>query len=243
MRILVAGGTTDAGRGICRRLVGAGWRVAIGGEAVKAEALAHSLGPNAMATPGDAASPEQAAALVAAASARLGGIDGLVVCQQGRAPGRILDVTLDDWNAAVEASPRSLFMLVRAAHAQLKETRGAIVAVGTAEALAPAPGNRITSALLAGSVHLARVLALELAADGIRVNTVSTGRLGEPGTADNEIPIGHRIAPEDVGGAVLFLLGPAASYISGQNVVVDGGMVDGFCGPVAPVGRNGLPCA
>jgi len=243
MRILVAGGTTEAGSGICRRLARAGWRVAIGGEATKAEALARNLGPNAMATPGDAASPESAAALVAAAATGLGGIDGLVICQQGRAPGRILDITLDDWNAAVEAGPRTVFTLVRAAHPHLRATRGAIVAVGTAEALAPARGNRVTSALLAGSVHLARVLALELAADGIRVNTVSAGRLGEPGAADSEIPIGHRIAGEDLGGAVLFLLGPGASYISGQNIVVDGGMADGFFGPIAPGGREGSPCA
>lgn len=239
MRVLIAGGTTVTGVGICRRLAHAGWRIAIGGDPAAATELAHALGPPAIATPGDGGSPPAAAALVAAAQSRLGGIDGVVICQNGRAPGRILDVTLEDWEAAVETGPRSVFLLVQAAHPYLKATRGPIVIVGTAEALAPSRGNRVTSALLAGSVQLARVLALELAADGIRVNTVSTGRIGASATIDDEIPIGRRIAPEDIGGTVHFLLGAGASYISGQNVVVDGGMVDGFAGPITPVNGDG----
>lgn len=239
MRILVAGGTTETGGGVCHRLVREGWRIAIGGEAARAATLARSLGANAVATPGDGASPETAAALIAAALAALGRIDGLVICQQGRAPGPILDITLDAWEAAVEAGPRTVFTLVQAAHPYLKATRGPVVVVGTAWALAPVPGDRATSAILAGSVQLARVLALELAADGIRVNTVSAGRLGVPRTTDGEIARGHRVTPEDVGGAVQFLLGRGASYVTGQNVVVDGGMVDGFVGRITAIGAEG----
>lgn len=214
MRVLIANGGGTMGASVARRLADDGARLAISAAtetSAKAAVLplAQSKG-TAHPIIGDARSAAGADKMVAEAVARLDGLDGLVFCLETTQPGRLLDLDIGDFQAVLEANSRALWLTVRAAHPHLKARAGAIVAVGRPAVLAPKAGETAYSAALAGAHMVTRVLAQELARDKIRVNFI---------TADDA-------ATASIGGAAHFLLGPGASYITGQNTVIDGSRLD-----------------
>ena len=144
------------------------------------------------------------------------------------------DIGYEEWRAMMAANLDGAFLVMqRAAHAW-SGTGGAIVNIASIEALDPAVGHAHYATSKAGLLMLSRAAALEFGAAGIRVNCVSPGLINRDGLAEewpdgvarwhDRAPLGRLGTPKDVADAVLFLLSPAARWISGTNLVVDGGM-------------------
>ena len=143
------------------------------------------------------------------------------------------DMSIADWRSVMEANLDGVFQLCRLAAERMADG-GAFVNIASIEGLDPAVGHAHYSASKAGLIMLTRSIAAEYGEKGIRANAVSPGLIDREGLL-NEWPEGverwHAKAPltrmgmvDDVANAVLFLLSPAATWISGSNLVVDGGM-------------------
>ncbi len=161
----------------------------------------------------------------------------LVVHNAAAQPVRSLgDMALEEWRDMMAANLDSAFLVTRqAALAWVGAGRtGAIVNIGSIEGLDPAAGHGHYATSKAGLLMLSRAAALEFGSAGIRVNCVSPGLIDREGLARDwpdgvgrwheRAPLGRIGTPNDVADAVLFLLSPAARWISGANLVVDGGM-------------------
>ncbi|MBU2676551.1 MAG: SDR family oxidoreductase [Gammaproteobacteria bacterium] len=146
------------------------------------------------------------------------------------------DMTFADWRAMMSANLDSAFLVTqRAALAWIVDgTAGAVVNIGSIEGLDPAAGHGHYATSKAGLAMLTRAAALEFGSAGIRINCVSPGLIDREGLArdwpdgvarwHDRVPLGRIGSAIDVADAVLFLLSPAARWISGANLVVDGGM-------------------
>lgn len=170
--------------------------------------------------------------------ARTGGGDlTALVCNAGASgPGALANLPVAQWDQTFNLNVRAVWLLARAAHPQLTRQRGSITAVASMSGLLPHPGYGAYSPAKAALVMLCRQLAQEWAGDGIRVNTVCPGMIRTPLTEavyQNDdvrqqrealVPLGRIGRAEDIGDAVVFLSSPAASYITGHDLVVDGGV-------------------
>ena len=161
----------------------------------------------------------------------------MVVHNAAAQPVRALgDMSFAEWRQVMAANLDSAFLVTRAAALSWVEAgrAGAIVNIGSIEGLDPASGHGHYATSKAGLLMLTRAAALEFGSSGIRVNGVSPGLIDREGLArdwpdgvhrwQDRVPLGRLGSPNDVADAVLFLLSPAARWISGANLVVDGGM-------------------
>jgi len=189
--------------------------------------------------------------MVYGAVCALGGVDVLVNCA-GIAPAHPLtEFPLDAWRKAVEVNLTGYFLVAReVARCMVRQgTAGSIINISSKSGLHPSQSNSAYSATKAAEIHLARCWALDLAAHGIRVNSVCPGNVFQGSKIWNEeyiktiaekrgirpdevIPyyinltaLKQEITPDDIGEAVAFLAGSRASKITGQTLVVDGGQV------------------
>jgi 3-oxoacyl-[acyl-carrier protein] reductase len=149
--------------------------------------------------------------------------------------GRTVDFDDEAWDDSFDLVLRHFFNLARAAGAGMAARgSGAIVAIASVSGLRSAPRHGAYGAAKAGLMALVRTLAVELAADGVRVNAVAPGAVLTPRVAAlldearraesaASIPLGRLAAPDDIAHAVTFLASDWASYITGQTLVVDGG--------------------
>ncbi len=228
--VLVTGASGNIGQGIAERLAEAGASIIVHyhRNAPAAEELAERLG-GATVVQADLASEAAVDAMYAKARPTM------VVNNAAAQPVRgLTDMSYKEWRAMLAANLDGAFLVTkRAAHAWA-ETGGAIVNIASIEALDPAVGHGHYATSKAGLLMLSRAAALELGAAGIRVNCVSPGLIDKDGLTDEwpdgvarwleKAPLGRLGTPKDVADAVLFLLSPAARWISGTNLVVDGGM-------------------
>ncbi|MBT8092118.1 MAG: SDR family oxidoreductase [Gammaproteobacteria bacterium] len=148
----------------------------------------------------------------------------------------LADMSFADWRAVIAANLDSAFLITqRAAQAwSAAGNGGALVNIGSIEGLDPASGHAHYATSKAGLLMLTRAAALEYGDADIRINCVSPGLIDRDGLEDDwpdgvgrwrqRVPLGRLGSPIDVADAVLFLLSPAARWISGANLVVDGGM-------------------
>jgi 3-oxoacyl-[acyl-carrier protein] reductase len=155
---------------------------------------------------------------------------GTVVYQRG-------EFAMDGFRKVVEVNLMSLMGCAGKFHAMLKAAQGSLIIVSSTAAYHATKGNPAYNASKTGAVGLTRTLAQAWATDGIRVNGIAPGlvdsKLTKVTTANpkrlegalQQIPLGRLGTPADMAGAALFLASPLASYIVGQTIVVDGGLI------------------
>jgi 3-oxoacyl-[acyl-carrier protein] reductase len=241
---VVTGASRGLGNASARALVADGAKVVITGRDEKTVAdAADLLGPNAVGVSSDNADPAVPERLVAAARAHFGRFDGILISVGGPAPGFTADNTDEQWAAAFESVFLGAVRLARTAAASLAEG-GVIAFVLSASVYEPIPGLTISNALRPGLAGFAKSLSDELGPRGIRVvgllpSRIDTDRVreldalsgdGEAARTANEsrIPLRRYGTPEEFGNAAAFLLSPAASYLTGIMLPVDGGARRGF---------------
>ncbi|RPF32497.1 SDR family oxidoreductase [Streptomyces sp. TLI_185] len=241
---VVTGATRGLGNAAARELVADGAKVVVTGRDEKRVAdAAAELGPDAHGVAVDNADPEAPARLIAAARERFGRFDGILISVGGPPAGFLADNTDDQWRTAFESVFLGAVRLAREAATQLEEG-GVIGFVLSASVYEPIPALTISNGLRPGLAGFAKSLADELGPRGIRVvgllpSRIDTDRVRELDglSADPEatraanesrIPLRRYGTPEEFGRTAAFLLSPAASYLTGIMIPVDGGMRHGF---------------
>ena len=241
---LITGASRGIGAAAARLFAQEGWNVAVHYNASRAaaEQLAAELaglGVKAVPIQADVADPEQAERLVREAEGALGPLDA-VVCNAGVAlPQQLLtDTTADQWRRLMSVDLDGMFYTLRAAIPGLvRQKRGAIVTVSSMWGITGGSCEAPYSAAKAGVVGLTRALAKELGPSGVRVNCAAPGVIDTAMNAhltpedlaalEEETPLGRIGQPEELAQAILFLASDRASFITGQVLNVDGGMVIG----------------
>ncbi|WP_406098296.1 SDR family oxidoreductase [Streptomyces sp. NBC_01013] len=236
---IVTGATRGLGNATARALVADGAKVIITGRDEKSvREAADEMGPDAVGLAADNADPSAAQRLVEAAQEGFGRLDGILISVGGPAPGSAADNTDAQWQSAFESVFLGAVRLARAAAAALGKG-GVIGFVLSGSVHEPISGLTISNGLRPGLAGFAKSLADELGPRGIRVvgvlpARIDTDRVREldalsgdaaASRAANEasIPLRRYGTPEEFGRTAAFLLSPAASYLTGIMVPVDGG--------------------
>jgi 3-oxoacyl-[acyl-carrier protein] reductase len=233
----VTGSTRGIGLAIARAMHGAGAKVAIvGRNAERAREVAADLGDRTAGVGCDVALADQVEAALAASDAALGPVDILVNNAGLTRDNILLRLTDADWDAVLDANLKGAFHTTRAAiRGMMKRRSGRIINVTSIVGLSGNKGQANYAASKAGLIGFTKSVAKEYAARGILANCIAPGYIetdmtsGLPDAAKatllQGIALGRLGRPEDVAGAALFLASDLAAYITGQVLVVDGGLV------------------
>ena len=250
MRVLVTGAAGGIGRAACVRLA---QDASKRGEVAKVAAadLRHNpaleqtvdavraAGGEAVPLSGNLADPKVPAFLVDQAVQAFGGLDVLVSNAGVNSPGPLATLALEEWDRLFEVNTRPTWLLAKAAYSSLKAVRGNIVATASMSGMFPHTGLGAYSASKAALIILVKQLAQEWGKDGIRANLVSPGFVHTPMTEDlyaadtvrhareRIVPLSRIGGPDDMAAVISFLAGPDAHYVTGQNILTDGGFVEG----------------
>jgi 3-oxoacyl-[acyl-carrier protein] reductase len=236
---LVTGGARGLGRTTAGELVADGARVVLSGrDRESLDRAVDELGDAAVAVVADNADPATPGRLIEAAQDAFGRLDGALVSVGGPAPGTVAGSTDEQWTAAFESVFLGAVRLGREVAAALP-AGGSIAFVLSSSVKSPITGLTISNGLRPGLAMVAKNLADEVGPRGIRVNGLLPGRIatdrlkeldalgGDPEAARTRasatIPLGRYGEPEEFGRAAAFLLSPAASYLTGVMLPVDGG--------------------
>jgi NAD(P)-dependent dehydrogenase (short-subunit alcohol dehydrogenase family) len=240
--VIVTGASGGIGGGIARRLAEAGASVVCHyqGNRESAEQVVASIrekGGKAEAAGADISGQSGVDALFGRAEAGFGAVSGLVNNAGWQPVAGFMDIGEADWNRMMAVNAAGPFLLVRAFAERLRQSGGkggSVVNIASIEGHLPAPGHSHYASSKAALLMLTKAAALELGGAGIRVNSVSPGLIHRDGLEEawpegvqrwgNAAPLTRLGLPEDIGDAVLFLLSDAARWITGANLVVDGGV-------------------
>jgi 3-oxoacyl-[acyl-carrier protein] reductase len=253
-RALVTGASRGLGFATARALACEGCRVAINSrnEAKLSEVagqLAEQCHAEVIPLPGDVTDPATSETLIHQVTQAFGGLDILITNAGGPPPGRFDSFEDDAWQKAIELSLMSHVRLIRAGLPWLRQSSAAsVLAITSYSVKQPIPNLVLSNSVRAATVGLIKTLALELGADGIRFNSIlpawtetervyalmeSRARVNGTSIAEEmakqakDSALGRLGTPEEFANAAVFLVSPAASYITGVMLTVDGGMYKG----------------
>jgi 3-oxoacyl-[acyl-carrier protein] reductase len=244
-RALIAGGSSGLGLAVGTALAGEGARVALAARSSERLDKAVASTPGALAAPADLGTPDGPAEAVEQAAKALGGLDVVLVNSGGPRPGAFAELDDAGWQEAIDSTLNSALRLVRAALPHLRESeRAAILVILSSSAREPIPGLTASNTLRPGLAGLIKSLTAEIAP--VRINGLAPGRFMTPRSIEVEqataartgqttdevragligrIPLGRIGDPAELGRLGAFLLSPAASYVTGAIIPIDGGMI------------------
>ncbi len=242
---VVTGGSSGIGRAIALRFVGEGARVVVGDVTREpregGETTGALLGDSGFHVDADVSRAEDVERLVGTAVERYGRLD-VMVCNAGIA-GRysksLLETSEDDWDAIMSVNLRGVFLCCKRAIGEMigqepiGEARGRVIIISSQHGMIGPPGHVAYAVSKGGLVNLTHQLAVDYARRGILVNAVAPGKIltGSPEQQDPDAlayshartPFPRLGRPDDVAGAALFLASDDSGYVSGVNLLVDGG--------------------
>ncbi|MQY02971.1 SDR family oxidoreductase [Actinomadura macrotermitis] len=239
-RAAVAAASSGLGLAAARALAAEGARVAIcGRDRERLGAAVRSLGDGARGVIADVGTPEGATAFVREAQDALGGVDVLVTNAGGPPPGGFATTPLDAYHAALDLNLMSTVAMCRAAVPAMQERGwGRVVAITSITVRQPIPTMILSNTARAGATGFLKTLALEVAKDGVTVNSLLPGfhaterlrtlRGGDWDKVAGEIPAGRVGDPADFGSFVAFLCSEQARFVTGSAIPVDGGEYAGL---------------
>ncbi|MFJ4252543.1 SDR family NAD(P)-dependent oxidoreductase [Microbacterium sp. NPDC090003] len=234
---VVTGGVSGIGAAITRRLVDRGAKVFVAD--INADAVAaatETFGENVAGLRTDVTDEQSMEALFAAAVERFGRIDAVYNVAGGSKPGRVIDMDLATWDFNIKLNLYGAFLGTKLGAKQFlaQGSTGSIVNIASLNSQVPMHSGAGYSTAKAGVVMLTKNAALELAERGIRVNAISPGLVATPLTGGllavpgvmetylDRIPAKRAADPDEIAGVALFLASADASYVNGENIVVDG---------------------
>lgn len=253
-RALITGASSGLGYATAQMLLQEGCRVAINSSnqaklATAAETLRNDTGGEAFPVPADLSKPDAAGQVVSDSALVLGGLDILICNAGGPPPGAFESFDEAAWQKAIDLSFMSSVRLIKAALPFLRQSdTPSVLAVTSVSTKQPLPNLILSNSVRLATIGLIKSLALELGNEGIRFNSIlpgwtETGRITtlmsaraqangttreqETVKQAKDIPLGRMGQPAEFANAAVFLVSPAASYITGVMLQVDGGSYKG----------------
>jgi 3-oxoacyl-[acyl-carrier protein] reductase len=246
---LVTGASAGIGAAVALALAREGVRLAVaarrsaGLDSVVAEAKRIGA-PDAAAFSLDLSDPDSIALALERLARDFGEPDIVVLNGGGPKPGRFSEISLNDWDGAYQILVRGMLEILDTVVPGMRARKwGRIVALTSSSVKQPIDTLVLSNAFRTALVSALRTLAVEVAADGVTVNCIATGRIEterlrllygsderQLQQAAREIPIGHIATPEEFAPATVFLCSEPARYVTGQTISVDGGLVRGLFG-------------
>jgi meso-butanediol dehydrogenase / (S,S)-butanediol dehydrogenase / diacetyl reductase len=240
---LITGGGSGIGAAAARRFASDGWSVAITGRRLGPIA-AVAAETDGLAIQADQSSEQDCIRAVEETLAHYGRLDSLVVNAGIEAFGAVDELDINEWRNVMRTNVDGVMLFARAALPSLRATTGSIVVVSSAAGLAAGPHYAAYVTSKTAVLGLVRSLAVDLGPDGIRVNAMCPGWVATEmsdrevselarglGTGDDEararlvehLPLARMADPAEIAGCIAFLAGPDAMFMTGANLVVDGG--------------------
>jgi len=245
---LVLGASSGIGEAVALALAAEGVKLALGArnrdQLQAAAQRAKTAGAlDARGFEGDLQDPASIAAMLDGVRSAFGGVDIAVLNGGGPKAGRFSDVPLEDWDTAYRLLLRSMLILLDALVPAMRARKwGRVVALTSSAVKQPIDNLVLSNAFRTALVATLRTLAVEVARDGVTVNSIATGRIEterlrelydddeKMRQAGNEVPIGRIATPQEFAPMVAFLCSEPALYVTGQTISVDGGLVRGLFG-------------
>jgi len=245
-RYVITGAASGIGRSAARLAVEAGAAVCLidlNGDALEAAiAEFRAVGHRVEGITADLADPKVPESVIAEAAEKLGGIDALISNAGAPVVASLLELTVENFDFSIAVNTRAHWLLAKAAHPWLSQSRGSIVTTGSLTGWYPSPPLGAYSTAKAAQMMLVKQMALEWGPDGIRCNSVSPGPTMTGMTEgifnddedprqrevrlsrESHVPLRKLGTADEVAHAAIFLAGPRASHITGVDIVVDGGL-------------------
>ncbi len=245
---LVTGASSGIGEAIALGLAAEGVRLAVAARRLdRLESVAErarELGAEARAFALDLQDAGSVRSMLDGVRAAFGDVEILVANGGGPKPGAYSQIAPADWDAAYRSTLRSMLDLVDGVLPGMRKGRwGRIVALTSSSVKQPIPNLVLSNAFRTTLVAALKTLSNEVARDGITVNSIATGRVATErlrelypdenemrAAAEREVPIGRVASPQEFAPLVVFLCGVPASYVTGQTIAIDGGLIRGLFG-------------
>ncbi len=223
---LIVGGGSGIGADSAKHLAREGYNVAVMSSSGKGEALGKDLG--GLGFTGSNLVPDDLRAFVEAAVARFGRIDGVLNCTGHGPKGDVLEITDEEWHRGMDVYLLNVIRMARLVTPYLlKAGGGSIVNISTFAAFEPDPMFPTSAVFRAGLADFTKLYSDKYAKDGIRMNNVLPGFIESLPVKEERIPrvpAGRYGRVEELSEVIGFLISPKSSYITGQNIRVDGGL-------------------